>query len=64
MRNLTLKGRIVVFSCNSWYLAISEIVFVAHLTKIPNPSGQRIRENTKIFSLEKLYSKNKIWNNL
>ena len=32
-------------------LAISKIVFLALLTKIPPPSGQRIRGNTKIFSL-------------
>ena len=61
MRNLTIEERIVVFKT----LAISKIVFLALLTNSPTvPSGYRIRENTKIFSLEKLYSENKTWNNL
>ena len=47
--NLTLEGRIVVFKT----LAIS----LAIVTKIQN--GQMIRENAKIFSLEKLFSENK-----
>ena len=45
MRNFTLEGRIVVFKT----LAVSKIVFL----------GQRVRENTKIFSLERQYSGNK-----
>ena len=57
LRNLILEGRIVVFKT----LAKWKIVFLALLTKIPH---QVVRKNTKIFSLERLYSKNKTWNNL
>ena len=44
MRNLTLEGRIVV---------------VKTFNQNPPPSCQRVSENTKIFSLERLYSENK-----
>ena len=63
MRIFLLEGRMVVFKM----LTISKIVFLALLTKIPPPpppspppplSCQRVRENTKIFFLQRLYSKN------
>ena len=83
IRNLILEGREVVYKI----LAISKIVFLVLLTKIPDqvvkelekiqkcflrknstsktkheiqlPSGQRIRENIKMFSSEKFYFENK-----
>ena len=64
MRNLTLEGRMVVFKTLKIVHKIKKNSISSSFNKNPLPSGQRIRENTKIFSLKKFYSKNKASNNL
>ena len=57
MRNLILKGRMVVFKT----FAISKIAFLALLTKIIYQVVKELQKykNKKIFSLERFYSENK-----
>ena len=47
-----------------WNVGNIENSISSSFDKNIQPSGQRIRENTIFFFLEKLYSKNKTWNNL
>ena len=54
MINLTLEGRIVIFKTFAILNSLS-----SSFNQNPPPSCQRVGENTKIFSLERLYSENK-----
>lgn len=45
-----------------WNVGNIEYSISSSSNQNPLPSSQRIRENTKVFSLEKFYLKNKTWN--
>ena len=55
MINLALEGKMVIFKT----LAVSKIILLALLTKIPFQVVKELEKITKIFSLKKFYSENK-----